>query len=194
MIRCPFNNFSKCDGSCPWSQPNFTDCGLRADLAEVNGKTSGILARLRSADDRLKELGDILAMTHDAVDALRPRVEGENGVKPRTRIMDERTYIKRRRDGKLALYLSVDDTEALRKLAGNRGVGFEAHTRPPPAVYVHAGGTYKLGVKTSGRSEIFASAATDVIDAAFGIHEAVFMASRVEGDSLVLTPDGEVKD
>lgn len=193
MIRCPFNNFSKCDGSCPWSQPNFTDCGLRADLAEVNGKASGILARLSSADDRLKELGDILAMTHDAVDALKAKAPtgcADGTKKQNMRLSDPRSYIRRDSDGKCFIYLSLEDSDAI-KATGWESVNFETHTRPRPSLYLFEGSTAKVcSTHKSERMRVYLPKGCG--EPFVGEHTAAFVTCTFGGDELLIEPDGEV--
>ena len=42
MIRCPFNGFSKCNGSCPFSMENLSSCLLASQLSVAVGQLRGI--------------------------------------------------------------------------------------------------------------------------------------------------------
>lgn len=42
MVRCPFNNFSKCNGECPFAEDKATRCGLQRGLAAIEGVARGI--------------------------------------------------------------------------------------------------------------------------------------------------------
>lgn len=56
VLRCPFNNFSKCDGSCPFSMPDFTGCKLSVLLAQVEGQSRGQLAQLNNVNANLEDV------------------------------------------------------------------------------------------------------------------------------------------
>lgn len=56
MLRCPFNNFSKCDGSCPFSEDNFNSCLLATNGNMAAGRLMGLLNR---ADDLKKDVARI---------------------------------------------------------------------------------------------------------------------------------------
>lgn len=42
MIRCPFNNFGKCNNECPFAEDDATRCGLQRGLAVIEGVVRGI--------------------------------------------------------------------------------------------------------------------------------------------------------
>ena len=56
MIRCPFNNFSKCDGSCPFSMPDFTSCRLATALVAIEGSVKGIHAQTVTTNAHLTDM------------------------------------------------------------------------------------------------------------------------------------------
>ena len=58
MIRCPFNNFSKCDGSCPFSMPDFVSCRIATALIAIEGQTRGIHEQVDTVNAHLVELKD----------------------------------------------------------------------------------------------------------------------------------------
>lgn len=60
MIRCPFNNFSKCDGSCPFSMPDFTGCRLATALVAIEGATKGTHAQVVTTNAHLTDVRDKL--------------------------------------------------------------------------------------------------------------------------------------
>lgn len=60
MIRCPFNNFSKCDGSCPFSTQDFAACKLASLLIAIEGQSRGQLAQIATANAHLVEVKDKL--------------------------------------------------------------------------------------------------------------------------------------
>ena len=44
MVRCPFNNFSKCNNECPFAEDDATRCGLQRGMAAIEGVVRGIHA------------------------------------------------------------------------------------------------------------------------------------------------------
>lgn len=44
MVRCPFNNFSKCNNECPFAEDDATRCGLQRGMAAIEGVARGIHA------------------------------------------------------------------------------------------------------------------------------------------------------
>ena len=69
MLRCPFNNFSKCDGSCPFSEDNFNSCLLATNGNMTAGRLMGTLNRL---DDLKKDVARVNA----ALTAIIERLDG----------------------------------------------------------------------------------------------------------------------
>ena len=66
MLRCPFNNFSKCDGSCPFSMPDFAGCKLATSLVAIGGQTQGIHARLTTINEQLAKVMEMIENMGDA--------------------------------------------------------------------------------------------------------------------------------
>lgn len=60
MLRCPFNNFSKCDGSCPFSMQDFTSCRLATALIAIEGICRGQVAQATTTNAHLVEVKERL--------------------------------------------------------------------------------------------------------------------------------------
>lgn len=73
MLRCPFNNFSKCDGSCPFSMPDFTGCKLAVLLTQVEGQSRGQLAQLNNVNANLEDMRAKLEAIGARLDAPLPQ-------------------------------------------------------------------------------------------------------------------------
>lgn len=60
MLRCPFNNFSKCDGSCPFSMQDFASCRLATALIAIEGIARGQVAQATTTNAHLVEVKEKL--------------------------------------------------------------------------------------------------------------------------------------
>lgn len=83
MIRCPFNNFSKCDGSCPFSMPDFTGCRLATALVAIEGASKGMHAQvvttnahLTDVRDKLDGIASATELVDDGIEGKAPRIRG----------------------------------------------------------------------------------------------------------------------
>ena len=56
MLRCPFNGFSKCDGSCPFSTDNFNSCRLASGLIAIEGLARGIHEQTAAQSEALEAI------------------------------------------------------------------------------------------------------------------------------------------
>ena len=56
MLRCPFNNFSKCEGACPFSTENFNACKLASLGIAIEGLGRGTVAQLSTVNAHLVEM------------------------------------------------------------------------------------------------------------------------------------------
>ena len=183
MIRCPFNNFSKCDGSCPFSTENFKACKLASLLVAIEGLGRGTVAQLATANAHLVEAKELMAKEPAAT-------QGAAATGSR-RLNDPRTYIKGRSNG-FYLYLSKEASEQVRAL-GWEACSFELHRRPRTVLYVFEGDSNKITVATTTerlRVVLPKAMAAPIL----GDHRTAFMSVRKDGDELVLEPTGEVVD
>ena len=57
-IRCPFNNFSKCNPHCPFSTTGLDACSIASRLIAIEGKVEGMLQHVcalsKSMEDGIK--------------------------------------------------------------------------------------------------------------------------------------------
>lgn len=60
MLRCPFNNFSKCDGNCPFSTENFNACKLASALTIIEGLGRSQAAQATTTNAHLVEIKEKL--------------------------------------------------------------------------------------------------------------------------------------
>lgn len=70
MLRCPFNNFSKCDGSCPFSTDNFNECRIAGLLIALEGQSRGQLAQIATANAHMVELKAMVEGLAERVDGI----------------------------------------------------------------------------------------------------------------------------
>ena len=77
MIRCPFNNFSKCEGSCPFSMPDFTGCRLATALVAIEGATKGMHAQVVTTNAHLTDVRDKLDGITSAPEPVDDGIEGK---------------------------------------------------------------------------------------------------------------------
>ena len=77
MIRCPFNNFSKCDGSCPFSMPDFTGCRLATALVAIEGAAKGMHAQVVTTNAHLTDVRDKLDGIASAPELVDDGIEGK---------------------------------------------------------------------------------------------------------------------
>ena len=91
MLRCPFNNFSKCDGSCPFSTDNFNACKLASLLLTIEGLGRGTVSQLVTVNAHLVEVKDrIDALGTHAPESQKPtkRTTAKHPDQPRVRLSD----------------------------------------------------------------------------------------------------------
>ena len=115
MLRCPFNNFSKCDGSCPFSMPDFTSCRLATALVAIESICKGQAAQVVTTNAHLVEVKDKLdalkAIPSDDGDSASQRTKATHLDQPRLML---RTRRSDRPDARLILpgELAAQATEA----------------------------------------------------------------------------------
>ena len=77
MIRCPFNNFSKCDGSCPFHTADFTTCKLDTNLTAIAGAAKGIHMQITTTNAHLTDVRDKLDGITSAPEPVDDGIEGK---------------------------------------------------------------------------------------------------------------------
>lgn len=185
MIRCPFNSFGKCDGSCPFSTENFRSCGLERMLAELGGQARGIHAQMVTANAHLAE------------------AKGQQADQPRKRIQQRAQvadscylYRNERDDGSADVKLALS-SEVAAKVADEMGGKVDVLLIPGAKSFVVAGGTRATVSRTTAmapRATISVGFAREAIEAAFGTHRYAYLAPSFGGGVLRLTATGEVED
>ena len=75
MLRCPFNGFSKCDGSCPFSTENFKTCQLATNLLTLVGALRGVHEQLREVNSHLVDVSNQIDHVDDLVATISVDVE-----------------------------------------------------------------------------------------------------------------------
>lgn len=77
MIRCPFNNFSKCDGCCPFHTADFTTCRLATALVAIEGAAKGIHMQITTTNAHLTDVRDKLDGITSAPEPVDGDIEGK---------------------------------------------------------------------------------------------------------------------
>lgn len=205
MLRCPFNNFSKCDGSCPFSMPDFAGCKLAVLLAQVEGQSRGHLAQLNNVNanledvrNKLEELGAKLgALGATQVDAPQAPVRKERV----NASMPEKSYLLRYRNksaGRDDIRLSLDPetTDAVTAEFGTR-VDVIIVAAPPQILVVPGTGLAVTrnheSLASVCRGAISLNGKRRVIDDTFGTSHYTYLDAKLTDGILRLTPTGEVE-
>ena len=189
MLRCPFNNFSKCDGSCPFSMPDFTSCRIATALAALEGQTRGIHAQLVTVNAHLADM-------RMAAGDEEPRTGGR-GSKP-TR--PDECYVTRvnrasadteRSQPSFALSMNAATADAVLAAIGET-VSYSFDGRSG-AIILTPGTDRKL-IKTGDLGRRYISIQSDGrrIADALGEHRHVYMAPTVTDCVAIFRPTGEV--
>ena len=188
MIRCPFNNFSKCDGSCPFSMPDFASCRIATALATIEGQTRGAHAQLVTVNAHLADMR--------MVDGDEPAAAGGGrGSKPTrpdecyvTRI-NRATADPERSQPSLALSMNAATADAVLDAIGET-VSYSFDERSG-AIVLTPGPSRKL-IKTGVAGRRYISIQSDgrrIIDA-LGTHRHIYMAATVTDCVAIFKPTG----
>lgn len=70
MIRCPFNNFTKCNADCPFSTDDMTRCDLQRSLAAIEGVARGIHSNAQAASNTAKQTSSIVGSIAQSASAM----------------------------------------------------------------------------------------------------------------------------
>lgn len=189
MLRCPFNNFSKCDGSCPFSMPDFASCRIATALAAIEGQTRGAHAQLVTVN---AHLADMRMAAGD--DAPRPGGRGSKPTRP------DECYVTRvnrvaadteRSQPSLALSMNPQTAEAVLAAIGET-VSYSFDGRSGAIVLTP--GTDRKLIKTGDLGRRYISIQSDGrrIADALGEHRHVYMAATVTDCVAIFKPTGEV--
>lgn len=200
MIRCPFNNFSKCDGSCPFSMPNFTACGLADDMGSLVGKAAGALAKLERANEDAERILSVLAGIREAVEdmATAPApAPAPAGPGPKKLFKPEEPYLRFGQDGKGGeTAVLIFPGEHAETLTGALGEQVDVLIRGKERRLLLFSGTARQVSRnaTTRAVSISLTSGRDQLRDAFGAHRYVFLGMRVTDDFVELTPTGETID
>lgn len=189
MLRCPFNNFSKCDGSCPFSMPDFAGCRIATALAAIEGQTRGAHAQLVTVNAHLADM-----RTADVDDAPRTGGRGSKPTRP------DECYVTRvnraaadteRSQPCLALSMNPETAEAVLAALGET-VSYSFDGRSG-AIILTPGSDRKL-IKTGDLWRRYISIQSDGrrIADALGEHRHVYMAPTVTDCVAIFRPTGKV--
>lgn len=190
MLRCPFNNFSKCDGACPFSMPDFAGCRIATALAALEGQTRGIHAQLVTVN---AHLADMRMAAGDEPQA----AGGGRGSKP-TR--PDECYVTRvnraaadpeRSQPSLALSMNATTADAVLAAIGETAnYSFDGRS----GAIVLTPGTARKLIRTGDAGRRYISIQSDgrrIVDA-LGEHRHVYMAPTVTDCVAIFRPTGEV--
>lgn len=196
MLRCPFNNFSKCDGSCPFSMPDFSGCRLATSMTAIEGIVRGISERTQKMHveqvNTNAHLAEVNRLLDDGVLVGGVRDESDGQSKKPARIRDPRTYIRKESTQRFCLYLSVEDTEDVAGMFGASATAVIIPKPNPRIMIVPGNANAILMKKRSNRGTInFKSACTSDVESAFGEHRYIFLRSIVDDGIMTLTLDEE---
>lgn len=192
MLRCPFNNFSKCDGSCPFSMPDFASCRIATALAAIEGQTRGAHAQLVTVNAHLAD------MRMAAGDGDEPQADGGGRGSRPTR--PDECYVTRvnraaagteRSQPCLALSMNPQTAEAVLAAIGETvSYSFDARS----GAIVLTPGTDRKLIKTGDYGRRYISIQSDGrrIADALGDHRHVYMAPTVTDCVAIFRPTGEV--
>lgn len=187
MLRCPFNNFSKCDGSCPFSMPDFAGCRIATALAAIEGQTRGIHAQMVTVNAHLADM-----RMADGDDAPRAGGRGSKPTRP------DECYVTRvnrvaadteRSQPCLALSMNAATADAVLAAIGET-VSYSFDERSG-AIVLTPGPARKL-IKTGDAGRRYISIQSDGrrIVAALGEHRHVYMAPTVTDCVAIFKPTG----
>ena len=199
MLRCPFNNFSKCDGSCPFSTENFTACKLASLLISIEGLCRGQLAQASTTNAHLVEAKELLEEMATAPDALAPAPE----------LPIQRKHPKKkncccvyRNDGadrtELRLAVVGDAAEHLRSICGE-GRRADVFFIPGDRTFLLTPGTSERSAKlvtneASGRTMLSIGLGRGAVEQSIGRRHYAFLEPTISGGMLRLVATGEVED
>lgn len=207
MLRCPFNNFSKCDGCCPFSTDNFESC-LLADAAAatmgLQGAAKGIHQQLLTINalstrvaDATQSNADAIAKLADGLESLSFEAapeESQRQLKPLTRERRDVSYLLKRGRNGYALMFSSRDAELIKSRFGET-VGIAVIPSSNPRIVLYRGATRKFSRDEDTRkASVSVSAYTDELEACFGLHKYVYMQAEVKDGNVELVPTGETRD
>lgn len=196
MLRCPFNNFSKCDGSCPFSMPDFASCRIATALVALEGQTRGAHAQLVTVNAHLADMrtaaGDDETAAGD--DAPRTGCRGSRPTRP------DECYVTRvnraaanteRSQPSFALSMNAATADAVLAAIGET-VSYSFDERNG-AIVLTRGSDRKLIRANEGRRRYISiqSDGRRIIDA-LGDHRHVYMAPTVTDCVAIFRPTGEV--
>lgn len=188
MLRCPFNNFSKCEGACPFSMPDFASCRIATALAAIEGQTRGAHAQLVTVNAHLADMR--------MADGDEPAAAGGGrGSKP-TR--PDECYVTRvnrvaadteRSQPCLALSINPETTDAVLAAIGET-VSYSFDERSGAIVLTPGAGRKLIRTGDVGRRYISIQSDGRRIAAALGDHRHVYMAATVTDCVAIFKPTG----
>lgn len=194
MLRCPFNNFSKCDGSCPFSMPDFAGCKIATSLTAIEGIVRGI-------GERVGKMHMEQVTTNAHLTALRtPELLAEDvceDVSDTKRRHDPRSYLvnESRGAGKGRAYrisVSESDADGVIGTIGDKADIFVIR-KPVPKIILSPGD--EVTVSRNGRRlRISPGNKQSQLADAFGVHDRVYLEAGFDNGIVTLTADGDVYD
>lgn len=199
MLRCPFNNFSKCDGNCPFSTENFAACKLASLLISIEGLCRGQLAQASTTNAHLVEAKELLEEMATAPDA--PATAPELPVqrkhpKKKNRCCVYRNIGTDRTEIRLAV---VGDAAAhLRAICGD-GRRTDVFFIPSERTFLLTPGTSERSAKlttneASGRTMLSIGMWRSAVEHSIGIHHYAILEPTISDGMLRLVATGEVED
>ncbi len=189
MLRCPFNNFSKCDGSCPFAMKDFIDCLLAVAARNIEGQSKGIHAQLVTANAHMVEM-------KAAIDAADKTADNTEAPVRKSKYADV-DYLIRNSNGDMKISMCPATTDIVIGMFGKKvNVNFSERSKQ----FVLMDGTERTISDTNGsrskRSSISVSSPRFVepVTKLFGFHRYVFLKPVESSGVMLLVPTGEVAD
>lgn len=196
MLRCPFNNFSKCDGSCPFSENNFNSCLLATNGNMAAGRLMGLLNR---AEDLSKDVARIDSALTTIIKMLEGiEVVAEEKPKPAkvNPSMRDECFLYRnvKPDDNIDMRVSLNaDTAGLVEAQLGKKVDAALIDSTKTLVLLPGGGATVSRVR-GGRASVSVGALRSRIEATFGTAHYTYLSADLEDGMLKLRPTGEVDE
>lgn len=198
MLRCPFNNFSKCDGSCPFSEDNFNSCLLATNGNATAGRLMGLLNR---TDDLKKDVARIDSALTTIIKMLEGiEVVAEEKPKPKPAkvnpSMRDECFLYRnmKPDGSVDMRVSLNaDTAELVEAHYGKKVDAALIDSTKTLVLLPGSGVTVSQVR-GGRASVSVGALRSRIEATFGTAHYTYLSADLEDGMLKLRPTGEVDE
>lgn len=182
MLRCPFNNFSKCDGSCPFSMQDFASCRLATALIAIEGICRGQVAQATTTNAHLVEVKEKL-------DAIATKDGGESKMRSVCGHPEQPRLMLTSANNTRLIIPNEEGALMWARLGERVSYSITAHGE----VLVFAGGDRKLSQHGDGGDTRSLSMQSDTprLAALFPDARVVYMKMAEQGGIFRFTPTGE---